>query len=1231
MKKNRALRLLAVVMVAVLVFTAIDFTVPVMAADGQEESLSEELQALQTRIDALPTPEEYSAKDDDGKQIVTREARSIFVLYYALSEADQNKIDIAKLKALYGVMNAHVHDGIWFNPGVGQGVFVTSSSYLAHDETVALPSSGIVVKNTDHEVTVNICLNGHTLDLNGTQIWIDEHDTLNIYDCSGGKGKIIGGEGKKHGTSTALKGGAVYVRGSTLNIYGGTIEGNQADWGGAIFIDGSDGVGSCTVNMYGGTIQGNTATYGGGGIEVENADSHFNMYGGSIINNTVTELNSNVHKGGGVHFASGTMTIDGTVNITGNTVAGVGNNVYVRNGKTITIGSIGEGSRIGVSAYNVENSGLDTVITSQYGSNVSDSNIKYIFMDRLHDCTVYALVHNGTELQIQKHSHNWEYGKENNWIYAYCTNTAQNCAFKQVDASQSSHDNVLTLTLSAENMVYNGRPYAGAAFANEEEITWEYAGLTVPKFIFEGTNGTVYGPSTTAPTDAGSYTVSVALAGHEDISVEQSFTISPKDVEAIVTAADRTYDGTTAAELTVDAPTGIEGETLSVTGLTAAFADKNAGEAKTVNIDSTNAVVTGGAGTKPTNYSITYPATTTANISPVEITVKAADAEKYVGDPDPEFTYTITSGNLVEGETLSGISYSRAEGETVGEYVITATEAPGSNPNYSLTLQAGKLVISQHIWDAGTVTKQPTCTEKGSIKYICTECGVEREEDIDALGHTVVTDDAVPATCTTEGLTEGSHCSVCGEVLVAQQTIDALGHDWGEWKVVKEATETEEGKEERECARCGEKEEKTLPVLGHTHTVVTDAAVAATCTTTGLTEGSHCSECKEVLVAQKTIEALGHDWSGEWKVVKEATATEDGKRETYCTRGCGQKKVEVIPAIGSADAGDTAGGDLQKDAEVAKDAPINEATLDNKKSELLNAANIFSAEEKTAIENGRDARVWLEVTRTDENNIPVADKEEVKKAAELIMGDNPDITYFDADLFKQVEGSAKTQLHEPGIDIKVTIMIPEELLNHDRTMVREYKIIRLHYDVATGESKVEVLGGSFDAATGEFTFATDKFSTYAIAYSDVPAVNNDIIHVTGITLSQGSAVLTNAGETLQLTATVAPENATDKGVSWMSSDTNVATVDANGKVTAVGNGTCAIIVTTYDGYFSVSCTITVNIQSGNGGNNGAGQIISPSTGGECGSGRMIPIAVFMMLAFAGVAATAYVCRKRTVR
>ena len=273
-------------------------------------------------------------------------------------------------------------------------------------------------------------------------------------------------------------------------------------------------------------------------------------------------------------------------------------------------------------------------------------------------------------------------------------------------------------------------------------------------------------------------------------------------------------------------------------------------------------------------------------------------------------------------------------------------------------------------------------------------------------------------------------------------------------------------------------------------------------------------------------------------------------------------------------------GKLEKDAEVSLKAPIKEATLDNSKKEILDAPAIFTETEKTAIEGGGNARVWLEVTDTDESSISSEDKTKISEAATSIMGESPEITYFDADLFKQVGDGETKPIHEPGIEIGVTIKIPDELINTDKTYEREYKIIRLHTDVATGASLVDILSGTFDKITGEFKFKTDKFSTYAIAYTDKKLV-------TGVTLTPETATLTQAGQSVQLTATVAPADATDKSVTWTSSNTKVATVDANGKVTAVANGTCTITVTTVDGSKSATSTITVKIpatESGNSGN-----------------------------------------------
>lgn len=70
-----------------------------------------------------------------------------------------------------------------------------------------------------------------------------------------------------------------------------------------------------------------------------------------------------------------------------------------------------------------------------------------------------------------------------------------------------------------------------------------------------------------------------------------------------------------------------------------------------------------------------------------------------------------------------------------------------------------------------------TCTQDGLKRYTC-DCGATYDEKIPATGHTVVTDAAIDATCTTEGKTEGSHCSVCGEVIVAQQTLPLADHDF---------------------------------------------------------------------------------------------------------------------------------------------------------------------------------------------------------------------------------------------------------------------------------------------------------------------------------------------------------------------------------------------------------------------------------------------------------------------
>ena len=167
---------------------------------------------------------------------------------------------------------------------------------------------------------------------------------------------------------------------------------------------------------------------------------------------------------------------------------------------------------------------------------------------------------------------------------------------------------------------------------------------------------------------------------------------------------------------------------------------------------------------------------------------------------------------------------------------------PAEAKIYNFETKAWEDLPHTHSWSDATCTEAQKC-----------ECGETQGE---ALGHTEAVDAAVAPTCTATGLTEGKHCSVCNEVLVAQSEVAALGHSHS--ATVTAPTCTAAGYTTYTCS-CGDSYTgDEVAALGHTEAV--DAAVAPTCTATGLTEGKHCSVCNEVLVAQSEVAALGHSY-----------------------------------------------------------------------------------------------------------------------------------------------------------------------------------------------------------------------------------------------------------------------------------------------------------------------------------------------------------------------------------
>ena len=182
---------------------------------------------------------------------------------------------------------------------------------------------------------------------------------------------------------------------------------------------------------------------------------------------------------------------------------------------------------------------------------------------------------------------------------------------------------------------------------------------------------------------------------------------------------------------------------------------------------------------------------------------------------------------------------------------VTLKVYPKYNPDaaHVFTIVCGHA----HNFNTGTITTQPTCTEKGVRTRTCTICGEKRYE-----------------------------------------SIAAAGHKYSAWKETKAATCTAAGTQTRTCSVCKNVENKTIKAKGHTE--VADSAVAATCTKDGKTAGSHCSVCGTVIKAQTVIKATGHKY-GSWTVTKAATCTEAGSQKRSCTV-CGNTETQTIKATG---------------------------------------------------------------------------------------------------------------------------------------------------------------------------------------------------------------------------------------------------------------------------------------------------------------------------------------------
>ena len=246
---------------------------------------------------------------------------------------------------------------------------------------------------------------------------------------------------------------------------------------------------------------------------------------------------------------------------------------------------------------------------------------------------------------------------------------------------------------------------------------------------------------------------------------------------------------------------------------------------------------------------------------------------------------------------------------------------------------------------------KPADLKDHDIKYadeawVCTSCGkiftdaegiVEYDPDPCKDGHTIVIDQGKAATCTTDGLTEGKHCSVCKTVLVPQEVIPA-SHNWEEnFTIDKEPSCTTEGRKSIHCKKCGEtKDEQVIPATGHDFTEW-ETIEETSCTKEGITQ-RRCKICG--FTETKKLDKKAHEWGTEYTVDQPATFAADGSKSIHCKNCKTISEAIAIPRINSVKISATAytySGGVKTPSVTVKDANGN--ALHNKTDYIVQYAS----------------------------------------------------------------------------------------------------------------------------------------------------------------------------------------------------------------------------------------------------------------------------------------------------
>lgn len=232
-------------------------------------------------------------------------------------------------------------------------------------------------------------------------------------------------------------------------------------------------------------------------------------------------------------------------------------------------------------------------------------------------------------------------------------------------------------------------------------------------------------------------------------------------------------------------------------------------------------------------------------------------------------------------------------------------------------------------------------------------------------------------------------------------------------------------------------------------------------------------------------------------IVKTAKKADNGNAKT-------EKSSNTSSTTASSAAGST---DNAITAQSVSGEGVPAINIASAADQLLNLAKL-SEDENKAVKAGNKTQFVLSASGMTPT------KEEIA-LIQSVLGNNVIGQYLNLNLTLKILGRADRQITDLSAPMYIAITIPQNLVNHDSSIERTYRIVRIHDGVAT------LIDGTYDAATNQFTFATDGFSTYALVYEDVNTTltgrspktgDNSMWMVWTLILCAGCSILFAAGK-----------------------------------------------------------------------------------------------------------------------